>query len=442
MASEPSEPEVAANQSTATTITLPWLSTSSQPDPASLAQLSPSAGEVTPLIAAPDLSNEPERPEPAPSPASSAASEQAAANNVQADSNASSAAVALPAAAPVPVIPTPPAIDTSAPPLLAEPAPPAPAPAAVEAEIKKTPEPDASVAAVPADDAPKALPAEAEPPPSRPYSPLDSEPESTLPRSSAQIADRIPSNLDTPAPQTPQDISIERGRDLEKIFQNNAEPSAAHENAPTVDATSNNMNIKVSQHSPNLDYELDKAYDALATGQTSMAIEIYKNILSNDASNKGALLGLATTYHRTGQLDKARNLYGQLLAIDPANRDGLNNFLVLLADEAPVQALEKMADLAKRNPNFSPIPAQMAVIYQRLGQSEQALEHMFRAVALAPENMVYRYNLAIMLDKQKKYDEAARLYKQLLEAAGRGIVIPGNLQKIQQRLTFISSNRQ
>ena len=66
---------------------------------------------------------------------------------------------------------------------------------------------------------------------------------------------------------------------------------------------------------------------------------------------------------------------------------------------------------------------------------------MLRAVALSPENLTYRYNLAILMDKQKNYDEAARLYRQLIEASQRGEVIPGNVSNIQQRLTFISSNR-
>ncbi|MDX2112865.1 MAG: tetratricopeptide repeat protein [Alphaproteobacteria bacterium] len=268
---------------------------------------------------------------------------------------------------------------------------------------------------------------------------MDSEPEPALSRESVRIAERIPSNLDVPQRDAAEEVQIDRSRDLSNTFpqqpatkEQPPQPASKHE--------AMGISISVNQPNPNLDYELEKAYDALATGQPSLAIEIYKNILTNDPKNKGALFGLATTYHRTGQLDKARQFYGQLLAIDPAHRDGLNNFLVLLADEAPQQALEKMAELASRNPKFSPIPAQMAVIYQRLGQPELALEHMFRAVALAPENLAYRYNLAILLDKQKKYDEAARLYRQLLEAAARGAVIPGNIQKIQQRLTFISSN--
>ena len=201
------------------------------------------------------------------------------------------------------------------------------------------------------------------------------------------------------------------------------------------------IKIDVKNRVADLDYDLGKAYYALVSGQPTLAMEIYKNVLTNDPNNKGALFGLATTYHRSGLIDQARIYYRKLLAIDPKNRDGLNNFLVLLADEAPEEALTQMQQLSERNPNFSPISAQMAIINQKLARGDEAIRLMYKAVELAPENLVYRYNLAIMLDKQKKYDEAGRIYKQLVDASLRGEVVPGNLQKIQQRLTFISSNR-
>jgi tetratricopeptide (TPR) repeat protein len=113
----------------------------------------------------------------------------------------------------------------------------------------------------------------------------------------------------------------------------------------------------------------------------------------------------------------------------------------LVADEAPQAALDQLEKLENRNPDFSPIPAQMAVIYQKQGNMDKASEKMFRAVSLAPENLTYRYNLAILMDKQRNYEEAAKLYQQIIEAYQRGEVIPGNPLKIQERLTFIRSNR-
>ncbi len=384
-----------------------------QHDAAFFNLLSPAAGTESPLISTPE-----------------------------AEPDDNSAAVNTAPIAATPLLPAPqaePLVEPSSPPAIASAADGAPVVAEPSAPPSPPPPPTQSAPLIAETPVASQIPPSPTEPAPAVQLPMDSEPEPTLSRESVRIAERIPSNLDAPRGNAVEEVEIDRSRELSNRFpqqpavkEQPQQPASKHE--------AMGISISVSQPNPNLDYELEKAYDALATGQPSLAIEIYKNILTNEPKNKGALFGLATTYHRTGQLDKARQFYGQLLAIDPAHRDGLNNFLVLLADEAPQQALEKMAELAKRNPKFSPIPAQMAVIYQRLGQPELALEHMFRAVALAPENLAYRYNLAILLDKQKKYDEAARLYRQLLEAAARGAVIPGNIQKIQQRLTFISSN--
>lgn len=261
-----------------------------------------------------------------------------------------------------------------------------------------------------------------------------SEPRETLSRQSKEVAKKLPATLDKKAKSAPP-FSIDHAKNAKDIFKpaNPAAETIKHEA----------LGIKIEVKKPKFDqnYELEKAYNALSSGQSGTAIDLYRNVLANDPDNTNALFGLATLYHRAGQIEMARPLYAKLLAIDPNNRDGWNNFLVLLADEAPEDALPQLQKLQARNPAFSPIPAQMSVIYQKMGDLDKASEQMFKAIKLAPENLTYRYNLAILLDKEKKYDEAADLYAQILEAYRRGESIPGNAQKIQQRLTFISSNR-
>lgn len=207
--------------------------------------------------------------------------------------------------------------------------------------------------------------------------------------------------------------------------------------------THESAGIKVQIKAPkiNLDYELEKAYRASITGQSEAAITAYKNILSIDPKNQTALFGLATVYHRMGLLEQARPLYSKLLGINPNHRDGLSNFMALIADEAPEEALLQLQQLQAANPDFSPIAARMAIIHQKLGHSDAAIQNMRHAIELSPENMAYRYNLAIMLDTQHQYTEAVLLYRYILEAYQRGESVPGNIEKIQQRLTFIQSNK-
>ncbi len=153
-----------------------------------------------------------------------------------------------------------------------------------------------------------------------------------------------------------------------------------------------------------------------------------------------ALFGLATTYHRLGLLDKARPVYGKLLAIDPHHKEALNNFLALVGEEAPEEALRIMARLEEMNPNFSTIPAQMALLYKKVGDLDNAAASMLRAVTISPENLIYKYNLAILYDLRGDKANAAILYRELVEARFRGQELPAPVEEIQERLTFLMSN--
>ena len=269
-----------------------------------------------------------------------------------------------------------------------------------------------------------------------PTPPIDiSEPKQELSAESKNIINKLSAQKERKQKISENPITVNRAKDHKDLDKttNVVEDTASRESL--------GMKIGVKTPKMNLDYELEKAYNALIAGRSDAAVIIYKNLLENDPNNKNALFGLATTYHRAGQLEMARPLYAKLLSIDPNNRDGLNNFLVLLGDEAPEDALSQMQRLKEANPDFSAVPAQMAVLYQKLNMSDQASNNMLQAIELAPENLTYRYNFAIMLDRQHKYDEAAQLYRQVIQAYQRGEVTPGNIQKIQQRLTFISSNR-
>ncbi len=263
-----------------------------------------------------------------------------------------------------------------------------------------------------------------------------SEPVQSLSPQSRDLLDKVKPSIPSPQKIKPlKPLKMNHSRDMQDLFKADEFPVAGSQHE--------SLGVKVENKNPklNIDYELEKAYNALNSGQSEAAMGTYQNILENAPNNTQAIFGLATLYHRARQFDKARPLYGRLLTIDPQHRDGFNNFLVLLADEAPLEALSELEKLEDQNPGFSTIPAQIAVIYQKMGNSDKAIGKMFRAVSLAPENLTYRYNLAIMLDKQKNYDEAAKLYRQLIEASERGEKIPGNISNIQQRLTFISSNR-
>lgn len=241
---------------------------------------------------------------------------------------------------------------------------------------------------------------------------------------------RFPNAIDSPKLNKTTDVEVNRiSPDITKIV------------APkTVEASYEAAGIKIEVSRPGLDtdYELARAYDALMAGNTRDAIGVYRNILSAEPYNEEALFGLAATLHRIGRIEKARPLYATLLKRNPNHREALNNLLSLIGDEAPEDAIIELGHLRARNPDFSPIPAQMGLLYAKLGQFEQARAELLHAIALAPENLAYQYNLAVILDQQGNYDDAAALYASLLKANRNGANLPVDVAQIHKRYSFLS----
>ena len=200
------------------------------------------------------------------------------------------------------------------------------------------------------------------------------------------------------------------------------------------------INIAVRRPSQRSDNQLELAYDALIEGHPEDAIKIYREILDNSPANRNALFGLATTYQKLGRVDEAKPYYQKLLAIDPSNKEALNNYLVLVAEDAPQEAIAQLEGLEEDNPRYSPIIAQLALMYQKEGRNALALQKMVKAASLSPNNTTYLYNLAVMYDKEGVWQQAAGLYQQLVDASERGEKIPARSSEIQERLTFIRSN--
>jgi len=199
------------------------------------------------------------------------------------------------------------------------------------------------------------------------------------------------------------------------------------------------LSIKVRRPGLDENFELNRAYTALMGGDTDTAIQTYKDILASDPTSQDALFGLASTYHRLGDLDKARPLYGELLKLNPNHREGLNNFLVLVSDESPQDALPELERLETRNPQFSPIPAQIAVVLDKMGYTDEAHNKMLRAIELAPDNLTYKYNLAVMLDHHNQRADALALYKMLIDSSLHGQQIPTSVANLQKRVNYLTT---
>jgi len=166
---------------------------------------------------------------------------------------------------------------------------------------------------------------------------------------------------------------------------------------------------------------LGHAYDL--SGQRELAIQTYFRMLEHHPRATDVRHNLAVIAYETGQMDNARTIVGELLRLAPkdaaarelkAKLDAIGHTPVVTppqssatyrrcreANEAAaagriVDAIAKLRTASWLDEKSSLPHHYLANVYYRAGRSDEALAHQRKAVALAPENKIYRTNLALL----------------------------------------------
>lgn len=211
---------------------------------------------------------------------------------------------------------------------------------------------------------------------------------------------------------------------------------------PSVAATDKESKIemvRVRSSSSQSREDAETAYTHLLAGRYEAASLLYAEVLKREPKNLAALTGRAAALHKLGQLGEARGLYEQVLALNPGNREVLSNLMAIYGAEDPRDALRQLENLQRDNPGYSPIPAQMASLLAQTGDVQTAIRYQGLAVQLAPENILYRFNLAVMQDRAGMVGEAAGSYETVLTMASRSasISLPMPVGQVKERLDYL-----
>ena len=172
-------------------------------------------------------------------------------------------------------------------------------------------------------------------------------------------------------------------------------------------------------------YTMGEASLSLDVNQLEVAAEKYKAALEMRPRSPEALNGLAGVYTRNQQYSEAADIYSQMLKIQPGNADAWRGlFLSYARDNKNQQALAVMARFpagvktsVNRDPDFL---RTLAAIYQAKGDDAAAQKVLAQALALpfpddgATLKTGTRLQYAGILMQAKRYDQAAELYKQVL----------------------------
>ena len=211
------------------------------------------------------------------------------------------------------------------------------------------------------------------------------------------------------------------------------------------ETTNDAIEVKVNEtrQTVNIDTRTKEkmAYNATLNGQYEVAVELYKQVVAAEPNNNYALFSLATIYQKIGQLRQAKAIYYQLLQNNPENKEEIiSNILSTLAEESPRDALYLLARLSSSHPQSPYILVQTALAYSSVKNYDKASELLRRAIALDPDRLDYKYNLAINYDKAGDYEKAFTAYQEILRNYNDNkwaAAIP--LQAIQLRLETIKN---
>ncbi len=127
-------------------------------------------------------------------------------------------------------------------------------------------------------------------------------------------------------------------------------------------------------------------YAARGAGKMQTALDAYNRALQLNPSSVEALSGMAQTYVRMGQTDKAKELLHKVLALNPRRSNDL-----MIAGELFIQTgdYNGAIQMLQRAEAIQPTPRAdllQALAYQHLHKPEQARQYLDRARAKAPHN--------------------------------------------------------
>jgi len=196
--------------------------------------------------------------------------------------------------------------------------------------------------------------------------------------------------------------------------------------------------VQVRQVADSARSNASAGYDALVRGSYDTALGFYEAVLKEEPNSVLAMLGRATALQKLGRGQEAQTAYDQVLKLDPSNREALTNLTSIVAERSPQDAITRLLELERAYPSFSPVKAQLGLTYAKTGSMQQALDYLGRAVALAPETMMYQYNLALVLDHLGRKEQAIASYERVLASIVGGRA-PAELSvpEIERRVQFL-----
>jgi Flp pilus assembly protein TadD len=164
----------------------------------------------------------------------------------------------------------------------------------------------------------------------------------------------------------------------------------------------------------------------------------YRKVLEQEPKNRDALLGLAAVSLQQNDMETAREIYIQLLELDPRDphaHAGLAN----IAQKSGGELSEaKLKQLVEYRPDDAHLQFALGNLHIKKKSWPEAQQAFFNAWKADNQNADYAYNLAVSLDHLGKHKEARAYYQDSLKLA-TGKNVNFSADDVKSRLAYLET---
>jgi len=155
---------------------------------------------------------------------------------------------------------------------------------------------------------------------------------------------------------------------------------------------------------------LRKAYNEFHNKNYTSSESLYYEVLSRDAQNRNALLGLSAIGIKTNRYEFSRQKYLYLLKLNPRDNLAIAGLSSLDSNANSQLTESKLKFLLKQHPDAAHLYFALGTLFSKQNKWPEAQSAYFSAWSANNENPDYTYNLAVSLDHLDKKSQALKFY--------------------------------
>jgi predicted O-linked N-acetylglucosamine transferase (SPINDLY family) len=136
---------------------------------------------------------------------------------------------------------------------------------------------------------------------------------------------------------------------------------------------------------------------------------------SDNLPDTGEKLALAISYHQSNQLDRAAQLYQEIIQQEPANGNALHLLGVIEYQRGDFpQAAELIKKALALLPRVAEIHVNLGNVYKDMGRKDDAVASYRKALKINPLHGSACYNLGVVLHSMLSFTEAGEYFRKAL----------------------------